>query len=114
VEFSSETGAHKTVWEVKRVKFIAFWEFNVEDTVKCIEKLKQAMAEKERGTESLAKIIFGPYNFNGKTKGFSVYETDDPDKLMKIAIFYMPEMKWKFIPIIETSKGAELWLKMKK
>ena len=46
MEFSSETEAHKTVREVKRVKFIPFWEFNVEDTVKCIEKLKQAMAER--------------------------------------------------------------------
>jgi hypothetical protein len=96
------------------MKFIAFWEYNAEDTVKCIEKLKQAMTERERGTESLAKLIFGPYNFSGKTKGFSVYETDDPDKLMNVAVFYMPEMRWKFIPIIETGKSAELWLKMKK
>jgi len=96
------------------MKFIAFWEYNAEDTAKCIDKLKQAMAERDKGTERFAKMIFGPYHFNGETKGFSVYETDDPDKLMNIAIFYGPEMKWKFIPIIETGKSAELWLKMKK
>jgi hypothetical protein len=97
------------------VKFIAFSRFNAEDTPKIIEKLKQTGAERGKGTERFPKLIFGPFNFAGDTeKGFSVYETDDPDKIANLALFYMPEMKMKFIPIIETAKGIELYVKMKK
>ncbi|MEM2841775.1 MAG: DUF3303 family protein [Thermoproteota archaeon] len=92
------------------MKFIAFWEFNAEDTNKVIEKFKVQVAEAEK----FPKTIFGPYNFIGETKGFTILETDDPDKLMNSAIYYDPELKFKFIPIIETTKGAELWLGMKK
>ncbi|MEM3640763.1 MAG: DUF3303 family protein [Candidatus Bathyarchaeia archaeon] len=95
------------------MKFIAFWEYRAEDTNKVIEKFRQVSMEREKRTE-FAKLVYGPYSFNGERKGFSVYETDDPDKLMSLAVFYAPEMNWKFIPIIETAKGAELWLKMKK
>lgn len=94
--------------------FIAFWEYNAEDTAKVIEKLKQATAEREKGTEKFAKLVYGPYHFNGKQSGFSVYETDDADKLMNISIFYSPEMTWKFKPIIDTRHAAQLWAKMKK
>ena len=62
----------------------------------------------------MAKIVYGPYNFNGETKGFTVYETDDPDQLANIAIFYGPEETFKFVPLIDTRKTAELWLKMNK
>ena len=96
------------------MQLIAFWEYKAEDIPKVIEKLSQMTAEREKGTERVAKIVYGPYNFNGETKGFTVYETDDPDKLMNLAIFYGPEMTWKFVPLIDTKKAAELWLKMKK
>jgi len=96
------------------VHFIAFWEYRAEDTEKTIQKLRKRMAEMEKTTKTFAKLVFGPYTFNGETKGFSVYETDDPDKLTNLAIFYHPEMTWKFVPLIDTQKGAELWLKMKK
>jgi hypothetical protein len=99
---------------VKKTLFIAFWEYSAEDTAKVIEKFNKATEERKKGTEKFAKLVYGPYHFNGKQEGFSVYETDDPDKLMNISIFYAPEMTWKFKPIIETRKAAELWLKMKK
>ena len=93
--------------------FAAFWKYEAEDTEKVIEKLKQRMATIEKDT-SFAKLVYGPYTFNGQRKGFSVYETDDPDKLASLQIFYSPEMTWKFVPLIDTRKASELYLKMKK
>jgi len=96
------------------VKFIGFWEYCPEDTEKVIQKFRQMTIEREKGTEKFAKLIFGPFGMGGETKGFSVYETDDMDKLTNISAFYMHEMKFKFIPIQESSKAAELYLKVKK
>ena len=96
------------------MKFIGFWEYKPEDFDKVIEKFKQATAEREKGTERFAKWIFMPHHFAGQCKGFSVFETDNEEKLTNMAHFYSPVMTWKFIPLQETSKCVELWAKMKK
>ena len=96
------------------MKFIGFFEYCAEDADKVIEKFKQISAERQKGTERFAKMIFGPFNFSGETKGFGIVETDDPDKLSNIGIFYLPEVKCNFLPIEDSSKTIELYLKMKK
>jgi len=96
------------------MQFIGFFEYKAEDSAKVIEKLRQRQAEWKKGVEKFVKPVYGPYNFNGERKGFSVYETDNPDDLMSVATFYAPEMVWKFVPLIDSGKGAEIWLKMKK
>ena len=93
------------------MKFIGFWEFKPEDLDKILEKRKQLFAESEKEPERFAKIIFGGFCYVGETKGFTVFETDDPEKLWNTCI--SPEVTYKFIPIVETSKAVE-FLKMKK
>jgi hypothetical protein len=96
------------------VQFIGFWEYCAEDTMKVIEKFRQVTAEREKGTTRFPKLVYGPYHFNGEHKGFVVFDTDDPDQLTNQASFYAPEMEWKFVPLIDTRKRFDLWLKMKK
>jgi len=98
----------------EEVKFICFWEFKPEDFDKLLEKRKQIFAEREKEPERFAKIIFGGYAFVGETKGFTVYETDDVEKLLNDVLFMSPEVTYKFVPIVETSKVVELRLKTKK
>lgn len=93
--------------------FIGFFEYKAEDADKVIEKFTQIMAKRQVETEKFAKLVFGPCHFDGENKGFGVYETDDPDKLMGLNVFYTPLMKWKFIPIIDSRKAVELWVKMR-
>lgn len=93
--------------------FIGFFEYNANDADKVIAKFTQIMAERKTETEKFGKLIFGPYHFAGEDKGFGVYETDDPDKLMSLSVFYTPLLKWKFIPLIESGKAVELWVKMR-
>jgi hypothetical protein len=98
------------------VLFIQLIEYDWKDIEKVIEKFRQLTPEREKWTREgkIPKLVYGPYLFSGESKGFAVYETDDPDKLTKIAIFYEPEMTMKWVPLIEAAKLAELWLKMKK
>lgn len=68
------------------------------------DKFRQMTAERERGAEGFAKTIFGPFHISGEHRGFTVFETDDPDKLANISIFYTPEMRWNFLLINDSSK----------
>lgn len=100
------------------MKYIGFWEYAPGSITKVIEKFKQMTAEREKENEDFAKLIFGPFRFFGESKGFSIFETDDPEKLTNIANFYMPEMKWNFVPIHETaeytkSTMADIYLRRK-
>lgn len=96
------------------MKFIGFWEYDAEDVVKVIEKSRQMMAERDKGADRFAKTIFGPFHISGEHRGFTIFETDDPDKLANISIFYTPEMRWEFLLINDSAKLTELYLKMKK
>ena len=102
-----------TLKEVENVQFIGFWEYSAEGTDKVIERLKK-MPVGEKRPEKFAKVIFGPYTFDGERRGFTIYETDDPEKLANVQIYYGPEMNWKFVPLIDTRKAAELYLKAQK
>jgi len=102
------------------MKFIGFFEYRSEDMEKAIEMLKAVTAERQKSPEKYAKIIFGPFNLqprtvmDGEFEGFCVYETDDPEKLVNLQIAYNPVVRFKMVPILETSKAVELVEKMKK
>jgi hypothetical protein len=96
------------------VKFIGFWEYNLEDVDKVLEKFMTMTKEREKGSEKFPKMIYGPYFIGGESKGFTIFETDNPDQLTNTTIHYMPEMRWRFAPIHEASRTAELYLRSKK
>lgn len=94
--------------------FIGFYWYSPENAATYIEKFRQLNEERKKGTEKSPKIVFGPYHFAGQRKGFAVYETDDPDKFMTLAMFFAPELDFKFVPLIDNVKTAELYSKMLK
>ena len=91
------------------MNYIAFWEYCPEDFDKVIEKYKQVMAEREKGTEKFPKILFPPHGMGGEHKGFTLYENPTPEQLTNVVLHYMPEMKFKFVPIFESDKVIELY-----
>ncbi|MFX0201505.1 MAG: DUF3303 domain-containing protein [Candidatus Hodarchaeota archaeon] len=95
------------------MKYIAFFELDPEDFEKVIEKYRQGLAEIEKGTEKYPKPLSEPYGMGGEFKGFQLYETDNPEQLVNLALYYAPEMKHKFVPIFEVAKVIELYQKTK-
>jgi hypothetical protein len=97
-----------------RMNYIAFWEFSPEDFDKVIEKTKHAMAEREKGSEKFPKILFPPHGMGGEWRGFTIYENATPEQLLNTMLYYAPEEKVKFVPIFDSAKAMEHYLKMKK
>jgi hypothetical protein len=92
-------------------------EYRPEDVGKCLEKMKRAFEEREKGTK-LAKIAYGPFGmFTSERrllKNFAVYEIDSVEELDNLIAFYLPEITFKLIPIEDLPKLGEIWLKMQK
>ena len=90
------------------MRFVGFWEFDPEDLDNIVEKSRQTTAEREDFPRSYPEIIFGPCLIGGVQKGFTVYEAEDPEQLANVSLRYMPEMRFRFIPIFETEMILEL------
>lgn len=95
------------------MKFIVYAEWCPEDMDKVIEKSRQLMAEGEKFPDKYPKGLSSPYQLVGESKGVRLYEGDE-EQLTNYALHYMPEVKLKFVPIVEFTKTVELYQKMKK
>ncbi|MHA2366081.1 MAG: DUF3303 domain-containing protein [Candidatus Hodarchaeales archaeon] len=89
------------------MQYIAFFEFDPKDYETVVKKWKESSADDER-QKNHPKFISKVYSLNEGTKGFVLFETDDPDKIVNYVLYYMPELKFKIQPIIESSKFAEI------
>ena len=99
----------------ERLKFIGFWEYDPKDADEVVERFRRAMTEREAGKrEDFPKLVSGPYHIGGESKGFGIYETDNMDTIMNLASYYTPVLRLKFLPIHESTRAAELYLKSKK
>ena len=56
----------------------------------------------------LAEFFLGK---KGMTTNFILYETEDPKQLLNLQTFWLPEIKYTFIPIFHVSEIKEAWEK---
>jgi len=101
------------------VKFIAFWEYSLEDIDKVTSKMQKWVQVLKKEPEKHVKYIFPPHilstvNEKGNANGISIFEADDEEKLMDHILNHTPEMKVRIVPLLDAAKGMELHLKMKK
>ena len=82
------------------MKYIAFWEFCPEDASRVAEKW-----EKRRYK---LKTLFPPHSLGGEPKGFTIFESEDEEEIMRYVQHYSPEMSIRIVPIFESSKAVEL------
>ena len=95
------------------MKYIAFWEHCPEDFDKVIERSKQHREDVEKHPEKYPKTLFPSHTMGGEPKGFSIIE-GTPEQLISLALHWMPLIKFKFVPIIESAKVIEQYLETKK
>ena len=101
------------------MKFIMFWEYSREDTDKVLEKFQKFHEAIKKNPEKHVKPIFPAHGLGeptetGMNKGISIYESDDEEKLIDFFVCYYPEMRIKIVPLLDSAKTSELYLKMKK
>ena len=95
------------------MKVIAFYELRPEDFDKVIAKDQKLHEERKRFPEKFPKKLF-PDCITGYCKGFVIYEVDNEEQLMNLQMHLFPEMRFKFVPLIDAEKFMETYVKMKK
>ena len=94
------------------MKYICQWEFEAKDFDKIIP-LFQKMVEL-RGRPGYPKGIGPTYAFSGETKGFQLYEVDDPQQITNHYVHYHPYLKLTWKPLTEATDVVATYLKSKK
>jgi hypothetical protein len=86
-----------------------FWEFDPEKREDVIKKLDAIRKEIKSNPEQYPKFISKNYAMLDGPEGFQIVETDDPEHLSRFVFHYMPEVRFRFAPIIEVSQSVELF-----
>ncbi len=108
------SGCISTHQVAEGLKFVWYWEYDEGKTDEVIKKFGEMMALREKGSPDVPKMLYGPFQHVGVSKGFTVFETDDPEKLMFMASHYVPLLRGNFVPLLENVKGVEVWRKSHK
>jgi hypothetical protein len=96
-----------------------FWEYAREDTDKVIAKFQKFHEDIKKNPNKHVKPITPTYSLGepsetGMMKGITIYESDSEEKLIDYTLSYYPELRIKIVPLMDSAKTAELYLKMKK
>jgi hypothetical protein len=94
------------------LKYIVFWEFSPEEMDKVTEKSVKHQEEMKKNPGKYPEYLFPPHTIGGQTKGFSVVEATS-DQIVNGVMYWRPELKLKYMPIIESAKSIEQYLKSK-
>jgi hypothetical protein len=87
-----------------KMEYIMFWEYDSADHNTVMDKLKQYRDEVKKNPEKHAKFISKNYSMVDGLEGFQLVETENPEHLVKIVRHYMPEVRFRFAPIVELKK----------
>jgi hypothetical protein len=94
------------------MKYIVFWEFSPEDLDKVIEKQLKVPEVGKKNPGMFAETIFPPHSIGGQRKGFTVVEAT-PEQIVNGTFYWGPELKMKFMPIVDSATIIELYKKSK-
>jgi hypothetical protein len=96
------------------MKVMSFLEYCPEDFEKILAKFRSAMADREKGSKKFPKYAFTTHGVGGEAKTVQVYEDPTEEQLNALVIHYMPEGKFKFVPLLDAGKFIEQYNKEKK
>jgi hypothetical protein len=99
---------------VKRVKVVKFWKLGEEDLDKGVAKFGKLLEEMKKEPAKYPKYVVPPHGIGSVFKGMSILDADNEEQLINYILALTPEFKIKFMPLIESSKAIEIYMKTKK
>jgi hypothetical protein len=101
IGFLSSNSKWRPVSRGIKMKYAAFWEYDVKDEKVLIEKFKKA-------PEQEITRLTPAFHLGGQTKGLSLYEADDFKAVERFIQHYSPELHFVVYPILETSEEIKI------
>lgn len=94
------------------MKYVAYWEFDSEDTDALLSKFLKVEEARKKQPDKYPKNIFPPH-YTAANKGLSIVEGDE-HQLVNWTLYYYPEMKISYVPLLDSAEVAEKYAKSKK
>ena len=64
--------------------------------------------------DDFPEFVLYPHLIGGSNKGLTIFETDDPKKLIKVSIPFAPVVTWKFTPLYDAYESNQIYQSLKK
>jgi hypothetical protein len=93
------------------MKYAKFWEFRPEDMDEAIEVWGAYLEESKKTPEKYPTYLYPPHGFGDISKGVSIMEADNEEQLINYMVALAPSIKIKFVPLVDSSKIVEAYLK---
>ena len=90
------------------MKYLAYWEFDLENREKAFEMQAKAATARKEKPDDFPDTVLGAHNIAGSSKGLTIFETDDPEKLLQVSLRFSPVVRWKFLPLYPIGTIREL------
>jgi hypothetical protein len=97
-----------------KMKYIAFFEYRMEDFEKCLEKRNESIKMRGKNPEKYFKVLYPVMLMEGGETGFAIIEASDEEQLTNTILHYGSLMKWNFVPVYDLEAVIEKFEAMKK
>jgi hypothetical protein len=97
-----------------KVKYVKFFEVSIEDLDEMIEKWGKYLEKSKKTPEKYPTYVFPPHGLGKLSKGVSIIEADKEEQLINYMLELSPPLKIKFVPLIDSSKAMEIYMKTRK
>jgi hypothetical protein len=98
----------KNIGAIYKMIVSLLWEYDPEDLETVIEKIEELGEKQKKSPEKYAKIICGPYFFNGESKGLTICQAENDVQLFNLHFYFQPELDIQFIPLLEREELKKL------
>lgn len=96
------------------MKYVKFWEVALADQDEAIEKWGKYLEKSKKTPEKYPRYVVPPHGVGEALKGISILEVDNEEQLINYLIELAPPLKAKFVPLIDSTKYIETYMKTKK
>jgi hypothetical protein len=96
------------------MKYIGYWEWDLKDWDEAFRRSAELGQAIRDNPDDFPEFILGPHFIGGSNKGLTIFETDDPKKLIKISIPLAPVVTWKFTPLYDAYESNHIYQNLKK
>ena len=94
------------------MKYITFFEYCPEDFDKVVETYQAFGKDREKHPEKYPEVIFPSHGMAGRSKGFQIVEATS-EQMRTAVLFWRGILRLKFVPILDSAKVVESYLKSK-
>ena len=96
------------------MKFVKYWEVPFEQMDETIELWGKYLEKSKKTPEKYPRYIFPPHGVGQFNKGVSIMEADNEQQLINYIAELSPPLIIKFVPLLDSNKNIEAYMKAKK